>query len=33
MAKTYKESQMKTYWMKYGEKDVFEFIKESINES
>ena len=33
MAKTYKESQMKTYWMKYGEKDVFEFIKESIYES
>ena len=33
MAKTYKESQMKTYWMKYGEKDVFEFIKESINET
>ncbi len=32
-AHTYKECQMRTYWMRYGEKDVFEFIKESINES
>jgi hypothetical protein len=33
MASTYEECKMKTYWMKYGEKDVFEFIKESINET
>ena len=33
MANTYEECKMRTYWMKYGEKDVFEFIKESINET
>jgi hypothetical protein len=32
-AHTYKECRMKTRWMRYGDKDVFEFMKEFMDEN